>query len=787
MRKGQIFKMLLGWCCMCSIHIHAQNLVVDGFIGSSNTNWGGGVSEAPYNNSTFESTYLSTGCNSNYVMEADFESQPVQTVTGFKSGAQYRISFRYGWRNTGCNSSVNPTTLKVEFTDATSVLSQTISVANTVTTLTAYSYVFTNNSSTSHTLKFTNPGNSNTCGVIIDDISIVREASPGGVGTTNLSFWVNPATTGLSDNASIYGIISAGSNVLALIPYCSSPPVYKTGLTGSDYLVSNYNPYISFNGSSQYFQYLSSKVSLIDASSGGSGGTFFSIHQGGGSSQTYFGQQSSGNSRIQSQTGNWLLANGSSSGTNNKATFTNSSRVNLIATCGKSNGLTVRDKNGASLSVSNTTVNTDYLTMGVRLSTSGSYSQYFSGNIAEIITFNTMLTNSQMQRVRSYLASKYGVTLSDNSTTAGTDERNYVASNGTTTYWNYSSNSGYHNNVTVVGRDDNTGLNQIKSISTDADANSNTGNAMLIIDNATSFSSDVSYFAVGHDGVSVLMNETVDVPVTIQSRMKRVWKAQKSGTGVSSSVTLRFDMTNYTPLTGSQLRLLVSTSSVFASATIYAGSYAGNTFTVSLPTTGGLYFTLGSVNASMTPLPLELVAFDASLKHDVVNLSWSTATEINNDYFTIERTSDLMNFTIVGYTDGAGTSNSIRKYQFIDAKPLQGWNYYRLKQTDFDGRFTYSDFESVNYEKRNTLEMQITPVPAQSGNTVFILSGIPDKEVKLSVYDSNGRIVFSRFIKTGSSGNIRYAADFISELPPGVYVAKAICDDQMVTKKLIYR
>lgn len=124
MRKGQVFTMLLGWCCMCSIHIHAQNLVVDGFISSSNTNWGGGVSEAPYNNSTFESTYLSTGCNTNYVMEADFESQPVQTVTGFKSGVQYRISFRYGWRNTGCNSSVNPTTLKVEFTDATSVLSQ---------------------------------------------------------------------------------------------------------------------------------------------------------------------------------------------------------------------------------------------------------------------------------------------------------------------------------------------------------------------------------------------------------------------------------------------------------------------------------------------------------------------------------------------------------------------------------------------------------------------------------------------------------------------------------------
>jgi hypothetical protein len=84
MRKGQFSIILISLLFLNTGIVRSQNLVVDGTISSSNTNWGGGTSESPYNSGTFESTYLSTGCNSNYVMEADYESQPTQTVTGFE-------------------------------------------------------------------------------------------------------------------------------------------------------------------------------------------------------------------------------------------------------------------------------------------------------------------------------------------------------------------------------------------------------------------------------------------------------------------------------------------------------------------------------------------------------------------------------------------------------------------------------------------------------------------------------------------------------------------------------
>ncbi|MBK7391449.1 MAG: T9SS type A sorting domain-containing protein [Bacteroidetes bacterium] len=787
MRKGQFSISLITLLILQTGLIRAQNLVVDGVISSSNSNWGGGVSEAPYNSGTFESTYLSTGCNSNYVMEADYASQPTQTVSGFENGVQYRISFRYGWRNTGCNSSVNPTNLKVEFTDATSVLSQTISVANTVTTLTAYSYVFTNNSATSHILKFSNPGNSNTCGVIIDDISIVRESSPGGIGTTNLSMWIKPSNTGLSNNANVYGLISAGTNVVALIPSCSAPPVFKTGTEGSDYMNSNFNPYITFNGSTQYLQYLLSKVSLIDASSGGSGGTFFSMHQGGSGSQTFFSQQSSGSSKIQGQTTAVIFAQGSASGTNNRATPSNSSRVNLLAISGKSNGLTVKDKNGSNLSTNGTTSSSDYLTVGVRLNTSGSYGQHFSGALGEVITFNTTLTASQMHRVRSYMAAKYGVTLSDNSTTGTIDERNYLASNGTTTYWSYASNSGYHNNVTVIGKDNSTGLNQVKSISTDADNTSLTGNAMLLMDHVTLISSDISYLAAGHNGVSALENETSDVPLTIQTRMKRIWKAQKTGSGIASTVTMTFDLTDFTPVNGSNLRLLVSSTSTFSSASIYAGTYVAPNFTVSFPTTGGMYFTLGSVNLAQTPLPVQLLRFNAKPEIDRVKLDWVTATEINNDYFTIERSVDGKIFNIVAEQDGAGNSNTIHKYTGYDFDPLIGVSFYRLKQTDFDGHYTYSSWQKVEIKRAADFGLEMIPSPTSASNVVVQLTGSPGKIIDLIIVDNSGRIVYSNTLKIGDSGSLRYAIDFKSAISTGMYFVRATSDEAVRNCKLLIR
>ena len=90
-------------------------------------------------------------------------------------------------------------------------------------------------------------------------------------------------------------------------------------------------------------------------------------------------------------------------------------------------------------------------------------------------------------------------------------------------------------------------------------------------------------------------------------------------------------------------------------------------------------------------LPVEIINFNATSDNDHIDLTWSTASENNNDYFTIEKSNDGINFESLANIDGAGNSNTLINYSYIDKNPFEGLNYYRLKQTDFNGNFIYSN------------------------------------------------------------------------------------------------
>ena len=141
-----------------------------------------------------------------------------------------------------------------------------------------------------------------------------------------------------------------------------------------------------------------------------------------------------------------------------------------------------------------------------------------------------------------------------------------------------------------------------------------------------------------------------------------------------------------------------------------------------------------------SPLPIELLTFDALLnKDDQVELSWATATEINNDFFTIEKSNDGVNFEIQGYVDGAGNSNNLLFYESLDKLPFEGVSYYRLKQTDFDGQFSYSDIKIIRREKAALNTFTVFPNPAINHFYVKF-----DEEVEaqsLFIIDMNGKVV----------------------------------------------
>ncbi|MCC6252410.1 MAG: hypothetical protein IT238_08120, partial [Bacteroidia bacterium] len=100
-----------------------------------------------------------------------------------------------------------------------------------------------------------------------------------------------------------------------------------------------------------------------------------------------------------------------------------------------------------------------------------------------------------------------------------------------------------------------------------------------------------------------------------------------------------------------------------------------------------------------SPLPITLLEFNAQPVIDEVSITWTTASEINNDYFNVERSKDGIHFESIAQIPGAGNSHTILNYKTMDAQPYEGVSYYRLKQTDFDGKFEYSTIKSVNFIK----------------------------------------------------------------------------------------
>jgi hypothetical protein len=150
------------------------------------------------------------------------------------------------------------------------------------------------------------------------------------------------------------------------------------------------------------------------------------------------------------------------------------------------------------------------------------------------------------------------------------------------------------------------------------------------------------------------------------------------------------------------------------------------------------------------PLPIELLSFDAQAVGNTVLVNWTTASEINNDYFTVERSTDAVNFASIGTVDGAGNSNGSISYQFVDVQPLQGVSYYRLRQTDFNGTTEVFDPAAVNFNASTAQGVSMFPNPAIDYAHVMLQSDASGNG-SIRITDLSGRLVVEQnvSIKTG--------------------------------------
>lgn len=152
-------------------------------------------------------------------------------------------------------------------------------------------------------------------------------------------------------------------------------------------------------------------------------------------------------------------------------------------------------------------------------------------------------------------------------------------------------------------------------------------------------------------------------------------------------------------------------------------------------------------------LPIDLTYFTAEAEDDHVDLKWQTASEQNNDFFTLERSTDLSDWEVISTIDGAGNSNSEINYNSIDTDPMPGVSYYRLKQTDFDGKYEYSPVRSVNFNTRKVIEVYPNPFDSQltlkGGNyelemiSIFNMIGKDVTSLIDYTYKGNGEVIIN--------------------------------------------
>ena len=294
-----------------------------------------------------------------------------------------------------------------------------------------------------------------------------------------------------------------------------------------------------------------------------------------------------------------------------------------------------------------------------------------TGDIAEIMMWDGELNDAQRIIATNYLAAKYNIALADNDL--------YLMDE--------TSNGDFDFEIAGIG--------QAADGSNHFDAK---GSGVVRMWNPSDLDNN-EFLIWGHDNTALSTTQTTDVDGTIiEERLSRIWRV--SETGDVGTVSISFDFSSLADPLGSNLRLLIDRNGdgFFDNDVIpIAGSESNDIVTFSnVDFQDGDRFTLGNTNLSI-PLPVELLSFTAAPTVSAVQLNWQTATETNNDFFTVERSKNLDHWFEVSRVDGMGNHSLLSSYGTQDRNPLQGTSYYRLKQTDFDGTSSYSSIVSVEW------------------------------------------------------------------------------------------
>jgi len=181
-----------------------------------------------------------------------------------------------------------------------------------------------------------------------------------------------------------------------------------------------------------------------------------------------------------------------------------------------------------------------------------------------------------------------------------------------------------------------------------------------------------------------------------------------------------------------------------------------------------------ATDCSIVPLPVELVNFEAERNESEVSLFWSTVSEINNDYFIVERSGNGTSWSAFDFVDGHGNSQELIHYSSIDRNFSAEVNYYRIKQFDFDGKMSFSSIVSVNPDGKTIIQLFPNPV----NTNLTIISSEEMNSVRMFRLD--GTIVFEDVNKATKKLSIN-----VQGFAPGVYYIDVVTTNGSLKEKVV--
>ncbi|HLG02451.1 MAG TPA: T9SS type A sorting domain-containing protein [Bacteroidia bacterium] len=199
--------------------------------------------------------------------------------------------------------------------------------------------------------------------------------------------------------------------------------------------------------------------------------------------------------------------------------------------------------------------------------------------------------------------------------------------------------------------------------------------------------------------------------------------------------------------------------------------------------------TSGGGNYGNSTLPVELVSFTATQAGESVEVSWTTASEINNSHFTVFRSEDGVTFEELGRVTGNGSTTQLSNYVFQDDAPANGTSYYRLTQTDFNGlqetlKLTAVDFSSVIPEGVLT----VFPNPCQGKFTVNLSASAEDESVAtLELLNTAGMVVYTAVAERNAQGGYTLEINADNNLAPGNYFARSLSAKTVLQQRVVIK